>query len=121
MPAGSPHAGVVVWRGRPLPGGTVDQPQKCGVMPVGAYGCGGMLRGIVGRVHGKCQSGWGGVPGPASPLAELSAELVEDEALCSGLVSNGLIGVHDTPGLVAVLYLGCLLGELGGRSVGRGG
>ena len=58
-----------------------------------------------------------------SPLAKLSAELVEGEALCSGLVSKGLIGVHDTPGLVAVLYLGChpVLGELGGRSVGRGG
>ena len=57
------------------------------------------------------------------PLAELSAELVEGEALCSGLVSKGLIGVHDTPGLVAVLYLGChpVLGELGGRGVGRGG
>ena len=58
-----------------------------------------------------------------SPLAELSAELVEDEALCRGLVSNGLGRVHDTPGLVAVVYLGCypIVGELGGRGVGRGG
>ena len=58
-----------------------------------------------------------------SPLAELSVELVEGEALCSGLVGNGLIGVHDTPGLVAVLNLGGhpSVGELGGRSVGCGG
>ena len=58
-----------------------------------------------------------------SPLAELSTELVEDEALCSGLVGNGLGRVHDTPGLVAVAYLGCypVRWELRGRSVGRGG
>ena len=58
-----------------------------------------------------------------SPLAELSTELVEDEALCSGLVGNGLGRVHDTPGLVAVAYLGCypVRWELGGRGVGRGG
>ena len=42
-----------------------------------------------------------------SPLAELSTELVEDKALCSGLVGKGLSRVHDTPGLVAVVYLGC--------------
>ena len=52
------------------------------------------------------------------PLAELSTELVEDETLCSGLGR-----VQDTPGLVAVAYLGCypVRWELGGRSVGRGG
>ena len=42
-----------------------------------------------------------------SPLAELPAELVEGEALCGRLVGNGLNGVHDTPGLVTVLNLGC--------------
>ena len=58
-----------------------------------------------------------------SPLAELPAELVKGEALCGGLVGDRLIGVHDTPGLVAVVYLGChpIVGELGGRGVGRGG
>ena len=58
-----------------------------------------------------------------SPLAELPAELVKGEALCSGLVSDRLIGVHDKPGLAAVVYLGChpLVGELGGGGVGRGG
>ena len=58
-----------------------------------------------------------------SPLAELSTELVEDEALCSGVVGNGLGRVHDTPGLVAVAYLGCypVRWELGGRGEGRGG
>ena len=40
-------------------------------------------------------------------LAELPAELVEGEALCGGLVGNGLIGVHDSPGLLAVMALGC--------------
>ena len=58
-----------------------------------------------------------------SPLAELSTELVKDEALCSGLVGNGLGRVHDTPGLVAVVYLGCypFRWELGWRGVGCGG
>ena len=58
-----------------------------------------------------------------SPLAELSTELVEDEALCSGLVGNRLSRVHDTPSLVAVAYLGCypIRWELGGRGVGCGG
>ena len=32
--------------------GPVGQPQMCGVIPVGAYGRGGMLRGIVGIVPG---------------------------------------------------------------------
>ena len=58
-----------------------------------------------------------------SPLAELSTELVEEEALCSGLVGNRLSRVHDTPSLVAVSYLGCypIRWELGGRGVGCGG
>ena len=52
MPAGSPHAGFVGLRGLPLPGGPVGQPQMCGVIPLGADGRGGMLRGIVGIVPG---------------------------------------------------------------------
>ena len=57
------------------------------------------------------------------PLAELSTELVEDQALCSGLVGKRLSRVHDTPGLVAVVYLGCypVRWELGWGGVGRGG
>ena len=55
-----------------------------------------------------------------SPLAELPAELVEGEALCGGLVGNGLIiGVHDSPGLVTVMNLGCHPSMGGGRQGGR--
>ena len=50
LPAGSPHAGIVGLRGLLLPEGPVGQPQKCGVIPLGACGRGGMLRGIVGIV-----------------------------------------------------------------------
>ena len=43
--------------------------------------------------------------------------------MCRGLISDGLGRVHDSPGLVAMVYLGCypVVGELGGGGVGRGG
>jgi hypothetical protein len=43
--------------------------------------------------------------------------------MCGGVVGDGLVGVHDSPGLVTVCNLSChpSMEELGGWGIGRGG
>ena len=42
--------------------------------------------------------------------------------MCGGVVGDGLVGVHDSPGLVTVCNLSChpSMEELGGWGIGRG-
>ena len=123
-----------MWCGYPTLGGPWGQPQMCGEIPSGACGRGGICKGIGDRCLRWCLPDWEEVQVPpvredvnghlsTSPLVELPAELIEGEAMCSGVVGDGLVGVHDSPGLVTVNNLGChpSMGELGGWGVGRGG